>query len=64
MAVDDSKVEDYLSSIDDSEIPSISVEELESVIRKGSGKSSPGDDYVTYELMKLFGKRTLEAISR
>jgi hypothetical protein len=62
MTIDDSKVKDYVANIDESEIPSISVEELELVISKGSGKSSPGGDYVTYELMKLFGKRTVEAL--
>jgi len=55
------KVEHYLSQ-DNLEPPTIGREFLQDIIKRGSRKSAPGGDLVTYDLMKLFGERTVEAL--
>ena len=63
MVFDEGIVQDYINNVNDSDIPVTTVELLEPVINRGSSTSSPGNDLITYELMKLFGEKTLQALA-
>jgi len=62
MVLEEEKVQDYINTVNEQDIPLITVEILEAVVKRGSTSSSPGSDLVTYDLMKLFGARTLQAL--
>lgn len=62
MVLEEGKVQDYINTVNEQDIPLITVEILEAVVKRGSTSSSPGSDLVTYDLMKLFGARTLQAL--